>query len=242
MHLQALVEGGSARLFPAYTLRNDLVKRLVEAMQVEIRSDPDGTLVAPNQFTIFMPEEQALEIQNQPELLEELSDCLSQACQDTQVRFASDPVLKVIPNSEPGTLEIQIVAQFSSPLDEATSVMEPMPASNTIEQTVRAFLIVDGMQIFPLTGKLVRIGQSQENELVVDHPQVCPVHAQLRLVNGQYMIFDLSSVSGTFVNGVKVSQCFLSPGDVISLGGLPLVFGMDHSANLDPTQELPIFS
>lgn len=238
--LQALIEGNTARLFPSYSFRNDLGQRLVEAMQVEIHPDSEGSLTAPNLFTIFLPEEQAEIFQNQQELLDELADCLCRACQDTQVHFISDPVVKVIPISEPSTAEIQIIAQFSLPPEESTSVLEPPPAVNPAEQAVRAFLIVDGTQVFPLSGKLVCIGQSEENELVVNHPQVSPVHAQLRLINGQYTIFDLNSTSGTFVNGVKVSQYPLLPGDVISLGGLPLVFGIDQRADLDPTQEMSL--
>lgn len=167
-HLQALIEGSTARLFPTYTFRNDLGQRLVEAMQIEIRPASDGTLIAPNLFTIFLPEEQAKDFQNQQELLEELADCLRKACQDMQVSFASEPVVKVISNPEPEPAEIQIIAQFSLPPEEETSILEPQAASNPGEQTLRAFLIVDGTQIFPLSGKLVRIGQSEENELVVD--------------------------------------------------------------------------
>jgi len=241
-HLQALIEGSTERFFPVFKYRNDLGRRLVEAMQTEIRPAPDGTLFAPNLFTIFLPEEQAQVFQNQQELLDELADCLRLACQDTQVLFASEPVVKVISNPEPGTTETQIVAQFNLELEEKTSTLVPQPASNPEDQALRAFLIVDGTQVFPLDGKLVRIGQSEENELVIDHPQVSPVHAQLRLVRGRYTIFDLSSEGGTFVNGTKVSQHLLAPGDVISLGGLPLVFGIDHTVDLDRTQELSLAS
>jgi len=84
----------------------------------------------------------------------------------------------------------------------------------------------------------VRIGQNKENDLVINQPQVSQEHAQLRLVNGQYTVFDLNSTEGTFINGVKVSQSLLSPGDVISLGGLPVVFGIENRPGLDETQEI----
>jgi hypothetical protein len=236
-HLQDLIEGSSARLFPAYDFKKDLSKQLVEAMQIEIRPAPDGGLIAPNLFTVFLPLEQVEIFQDQPELLDGLADCLHQACQDAQVGFASKPVIKIIPNPEdhPG---IQIVAQFSMVQIEETSTLESFEGIPREMLSQRAFLIVDGVDIVPLDGKIVRIGQNKNNDLVINHPQVSTEHAQLRLVNGQYTIFDLNSTGGTFVNGAKISQSLLSPGDVISLGGLPVVFGVENRTVQDKTQEI----
>jgi hypothetical protein len=237
-HLQNLIEGNSARLFPAYDFQKALSNQLIEAMQIEIRTTPDGNMIAPNLFTVFLPAEQAEIFQDQPELLDGLANCLVLACQDAQVRFVSEPIIKIVPNPEQDHPGIQIVGQFSLSQKEETSTLEPLGVSPGDEPTQRAFLIVDGVEIFQLDGKILRIGQNKENDLVINHPQVSQEHAQLRLVNGQYTIFDLNSTGGTFVNGVKVSQSFLSPGDVISLGGLPVVFGIENRSGLDETQEI----
>jgi pSer/pThr/pTyr-binding forkhead associated (FHA) protein len=53
------------------------------------------------------------------------------------------------------------------------------------------------------------------------------LHAQLRLVRGQFVIFDLDSTGGTFVNGQRIRQQALRAGDVISLAGVPLVYGQE---------------
>jgi pSer/pThr/pTyr-binding forkhead associated (FHA) protein len=42
------------------------------------------------------------------------------------------------------------------------------------------------------------------------------------------LIFDLNSTGGTYVNGQRTSQSVLYPGDVISLAGLPIIFGQDN--------------
>ena len=237
-YLQNLIEGSSARLFPAYDFQKELSNQLIKDMQSEIRSTPDGNLMAPNLFTIFLPIEQAKIFQDQPELLDGLANCLLQTCQDGQVRFVAEPIIKIVPNPEQDHPAIQIVAQFSLAQKEETSTLEPLGVSTGEEPDQRAFLIVDGVDIFQLDGKIVRIGQNKENDLVINHSHVSQEHAQLRLVNGQYTIFDLNSIEGTFVNGVKVSQSLLSPGDVISLGGLPVVFGLENCPGLDKTQEI----
>jgi pSer/pThr/pTyr-binding forkhead associated (FHA) protein len=67
-----------------------------------------------------------------------------------------------------------------------------------------------------------------DNTLVIDDPRISRNHAQLRAIKGRYIIFDLNSTGGTFVNGQRTSQSVLYPGDVISLAGVPLVFGQDN--------------
>jgi pSer/pThr/pTyr-binding forkhead associated (FHA) protein len=62
---------------------------------------------------------------------------------------------------------------------------------------------------------------------VIDDPRVSRAHAQLRTVKGRFVLFDLESTGGTFVNGKRASQTVLYPGDVISLAGATLIFGQD---------------
>jgi len=52
-HLQNLIEGSSARLFPTYDFQKELSNALVEAMQTEIRPTLDGSLLAPNLSRFF---------------------------------------------------------------------------------------------------------------------------------------------------------------------------------------------
>lgn len=238
MRLQALIEGSTRRIFPAHPFRHELAQQLVEAMHTEIRQAGDGSLHAPNLFTIFLPEAQAQAFENQPEILDELVECLRQASEDTQIHFPAELEVKVMRNPEKGVEVVQIIAQFSLAMDEETSTLDSLAVSPRESPAFQAFLIVDGTRIFPLDGRTVCIGQSETNELVISHPEVSQEHAQLRLVRGQYRIFDLNSAGGTFVNGEKVNEIPLSPGDVISLAGIPLVFGCDQNADLERTQEI----
>ena len=91
-----------------------------------------------------------------------------------------------------------------------------------------AFVIVDGTRVFPLNQAVVNIGRRIENTLVMDDPRVSRTHAQLRAINGRYIIFDLNSTGGTFVNGERVKQSILYPGDVISLAGADLIYGQKN--------------
>lgn len=91
-----------------------------------------------------------------------------------------------------------------------------------------AFVIVDGTKVIPLNQAVINIGRRIENTLVLDDPRVSRTHAQLRAINGRYIIFDLNSTGGTFVNGERVKQSILYPGDVISLAGADLIYGQKN--------------
>ena len=90
------------------------------------------------------------------------------------------------------------------------------------------FVILDGTRVVPLNQTVVNIGRRIENTIVVDDPRVSRTHAQLRAINGRYIIFDLNSMGGTFVNGKKVNQSILYSGDVISLAGADFIFGQKN--------------
>ena len=90
------------------------------------------------------------------------------------------------------------------------------------------YLIISGVKVFPLGSAVVTIGRRLDNALVIDDPRVSRNHAQLRSEAGRYVIYDLSSTGGTFVNGKRITQCVLYPGDVISLAGVPLIYGQDN--------------
>src|SRR5512141_522509 len=112
--------------------------------------------------------------------------------------------------------------------DQQTSDEEEadeQPASRIPED---AFIIVDGIKVIPLNQPLIRIGRRVENNLVLDDPRVSRSHAELRAINGRYVLFDLNSTGGTYVNGLKITQSVVYPGDVISLAGVNLVYGQKN--------------
>lgn len=89
--------------------------------------------------------------------------------------------------------------------------------------------------MFYLTQAVVNIGRRSDNHLVIQDPRVSREHAQIRFSRGQFVLFDLNSTGGTMVNGQRIRQWTLKPGDVVSLAGLPLIYGEDENANLDDT-------
>ena len=89
-----------------------------------------------------------------------------------------------------------------------------------------AFLIVEGKRAISIDRPVTSIGRKSDNHIPIKNQHVSRYHAQIRHIKGSYVLMDLDSTVGTSVNGKKVRQAFLKEGDVISVGGIPLIFGI----------------
>lgn len=87
-----------------------------------------------------------------------------------------------------------------------------------------AFLIINGVDLFPLNQPVISIGRRIDNALVLNDPRVSRSHAELRCFHGRYVIFDMGSSGGTYVNGKRVDHSVLYDGDILSLAGVHVIF------------------
>ena len=81
-----------------------------------------------------------------------------------------------------------------------------------------------GGTILPVARPVLTIGRELDNDLVVEDPRVSRHHAQLLLQHDRYVLRDLDSSNGTFVNGARITTVLLAPGDRLSFGGVEAVF------------------
>lgn len=87
---------------------------------------------------------------------------------------------------------------------------------------------------YPLDQDVLFVGRDLQNDIVVADVEVSRRHARLiRQADGSYLIEDLGSTNGTFVNGRRVAgQQALKRGDVIMLGS-KVLFEVEM-VSLDP--------
>jgi predicted component of type VI protein secretion system len=72
---------------------------------------------------------------------------------------------------------------------------------------------------FALEGDQLIIGRDATHAVSINDAEVSRKHARLTFQGGKYVIEDLGSTNGTFVNGQRlVSPAVLKAGDVVSLG------------------------
>lgn len=73
--------------------------------------------------------------------------------------------------------------------------------------------------VFALEGEQFSIGRDSTNEITINDAEVSRRHARLTFQGGKFVIEDLGSTNGTYVNGQRLTgQRVLKSGEVIALG------------------------
>ncbi len=106
---------------------------------------------------------------------------------------------------------------------------EPPPPPAPAAGGTLANLIVRKGQLkghrFPIRVPIVNVGCAEYNDIVVPDPSVSSAHAKIQLREGIWMVVDLDSTNGTFVDGDRVSgDAPIAPGAVLRFGEISVVF------------------
>lgn len=93
---------------------------------------------------------------------------------------------------------------------------------------LRVFDLAQGFRELPLSGKRLIIGRdSGTADLIFDDPAISRTHAMLFPDNNSWIIKDLKSASGTFVNQNCIEIAALENGDNIRVGNTAMEFFRD---------------
>jgi serine phosphatase RsbU (regulator of sigma subunit) len=107
-----------------------------------------------------------------------------------------------------------------------------------------ALHVLNRNEDIPLRGKVTLIGRDPASDVVVGTGQTSWRHALIVHSAAGYVIEDLDSVNGTFVNGRRVTErTLLHPNDRIDVCGLSVVFQGDEPATVpavDATVRVPM--
>ena len=72
---------------------------------------------------------------------------------------------------------------------------------------------------YVLEGDQITIGRDSSNSIAINDAEISRRHARLTFQGGKYILEDLGSTNGTFVNGQRLAgPRVLKPGEVISFG------------------------
>jgi pSer/pThr/pTyr-binding forkhead associated (FHA) protein len=224
------VEDQLVGVLPGLTVEDRMIHRLASALKQNIIEHKDESAIAPNVFTLVVAATSS-SLWSEPGTLDILKNIITKAGNDVGLKFASQPTITITIDETYAPGEISVVASHKiEPVEDTQGMQNNSNDRSEVGENIpdNAFLIIEGVRVHPLTETVVNIGRRLENNLVIDDPRVSRNHAQLRAIKGRFVLFDLNSTGGTFVNGQRTSQTVLYPGDVISLAGVALIFGQDN--------------
>ena len=114
----------------------------------------------------------------------------------------------------------------STAIEQVAPVLSAVPAPRLDSDT--AELVINrgpgtGTGI-PLDAPVITIGQHRDSDIALGDSTVSPQHAEIRVDGDRYLIADIGSFNGTYVNRQLVDQVELRDGDEIWIGRHRLVF------------------
>jgi pSer/pThr/pTyr-binding forkhead associated (FHA) protein len=84
--------------------------------------------------------------------------------------------------------------------------------------------LVYNQMVHPIVNIVTRLGRSEQNDLVIQEDSISREHAAIRLENGEFVLYDLNSANGTFINHRGVEKQALKAGTLFYLADVAIVF------------------
>jgi hypothetical protein len=248
--LGGLVEGAFSRAFKSSVQPVELAHKLAKEME-ESQVVSVSRVYVPNHYRVFLsPDDREQFSSYEPALRKELSDYLLEHARHEGLALTSRPQLEFMTDDRLQLGEFGIQAQLLSPPEEEeevpagvegapsagdfghTMVYSPDRAARRLEPEVpsapggQALLVGEGRRNV-LSGERVLLGRSRECDIVLADPNVSRKHAEVRRDDGGWAVVDLGSTNGIKLNGRRVDQGALQPGDRITVGLTELTFELD---------------
>src|SRR5437016_2431953 len=83
------------------------------------------------------------------------------------------------------------------------------------------------------------IGRVDDNSFQISEPSVSSHHCEILLRGPEVVVRDLNSTNGTYINGEKVTESVLKPGQVLRLGQIEMRLETESSSTGSPSSAPP---
>jgi hypothetical protein len=242
--LEGLFEGTFSRTFKSKVQPVEIARKLAKEMQDNKTVSIARTYV-PNQYVVWLSPDDRSQFEGYEDgLKKELSDYLLEHARGEGLALLTRPSVDFETDERLRLGEFGIQAMLVRPPEAEKPELEPEPAEfgHTMVYSVdrearrldpparapagRAMLVGRGKRTV-LSGSRVVIGRSRDCEITLDDPNVSRRHAEIRNEGGAWVVADLGSTNGVKVNGQRVNQYALQPGDELTLGLERLVYEVE---------------
>jgi Protein of unknown function (DUF3662)/FHA domain len=220
--MEQAVEGSLRRVFPAALQPVQLAKAAARAMEQAQVIGVRGPEV-PNQYDLRLaPADVKRFGEYTPELARQVSRYLIDYARERRLQPVGQPRVEVVEDATVRAGSVRAEARFVNlapaeqrEIEAAVDGTRQLRLANlaaarptgatTPKQTL--WLVDSAGLRFALdtqTG-IVRIGRASDNDVVIASPRVSRYHAQVRWVESWWLVYDLDSTNGTWVDGERVT-------------------------------------
>lgn len=207
--LEKLVEGTFTRAFPSSVKPIELGKRVRRVLEDKKTIGVQGQIIIPNRYVISLSPKDLENIESiQESIQREISSSIRDHANDENYHFQGTLTVEIFSNSSLKTGSIEVDGLF----EENKGGFPP------------GSLINENGERLIITEQKLSIGRDTKSTMQVVDVEVSRNHAEIRLLNTSFVLIDLQSTNGTFVNGQRVQEHTLQNFDQIKIGSTILLF------------------
>lgn len=207
--LEKLVEGTFTRVFPSSVKPIELGKRVRRVLEDKKTIGVQGQIIIPNRYVISLSLKDLENIESiQESIQREISSSIRDHANDENYHFQGTLTVEILSNSSLKTGSIEVDGLFEENKGG-------FPPGSLIDENGKRLII---------TEQKLSIGRDTKSTMQVVDVEVSRNHAEIRLLNTSFVLIDLQSTNGTFVNGQRVQEHTLQNFDQIKIGSTILLF------------------
>jgi hypothetical protein len=204
------VERAFAKTFPSDLEPAQIARKLVSTMEARTQRDEDR-LSAPSAYAVYVSPEDFVRLAEHQEYLER-----------TWAELLRNLAAKVGIAFDGGAPRVAMAPRAGVPLGAiAVELGDVKEKSPTYRLRMIKGVPPDGTYA---VDRKIRIGRSEESEIVLIDPSVSRTHAVVEIDAGEPVLRDLGSTNGTFVNGRRIGARELRDGDELLFGNTKMRF------------------
>jgi hypothetical protein len=133
-------------------------------------------------------------------------------------------------------VEFGPLARGQKVVDDTREIVTPEAVqylSNARSVTVsRLVLVENGRETsFPLSRDTCTLGRHRNNDIVITDPKVSSFHARIDRTPEGFVLVDLKSRNGSYVNGHRIETALLQTGDEVRMGAAKLEYKVDYTSS-----------
>lgn len=91
---------------------------------------------------------------------------------------------------------------------------------------------------YELKAERTTVGRMDDNTFQIAEPSVSSHHCEILMSGGEFVIKDLDSTNGTYIDGTKIAEAKLKPGQSLRLGEVEIQFDPEKSNSLKNTENI----
>jgi FHA domain-containing protein/type III secretion system (T3SS) inner membrane Yop/YscD-like protein len=221
--LEGLVEGAFAKVFKGVVHPVEMLNAMQREAESLKQPLPGGRFLVPNRYGILLsPADHARLAPFAKALAQELATSHAEYLGEQGWIVYGDVLVEIGQNDNLATGSFRVQADVHTGGD----------AGHGLGSGVR--LLTDDGRNYPLGVGTTVIGRGEQASVRLADVGASRQHAKLDYDGRRVTLTDLGSANGSLVNGRKVTEVALNPGDVIQIGSTRLTFRTDGAA--EPTR------